>query len=111
NAVKQFAAWLVQDRRMADSPLAHLAGGNVKLDRRHDRLPLTAGELRAVLEAAATSAEAFRGLTGQDRTVLYATAASTGSRASELASLTPEAFDLDADPPTVTLAAVNAKNG
>jgi len=32
-------------------------------------------------------------------------------RAEELASLCPSAFDLDGDPPTVTLAAEHAKNG
>jgi hypothetical protein len=36
-AAKSFCAWLMADRRMPDNPLAHLAGGNVKLDRR--RLP------------------------------------------------------------------------
>src|SRR5262249_12177537 len=48
DAVKQFAAWLVQDRRMADNPLAHLAGGNVRLDRRHDRRALTLNELQSI---------------------------------------------------------------
>lgn len=110
-AVKQFATWLVAKKRLAKNPLAKLSGGNVQLDRRHDRLPLTEGELRAVILAAKNSSTVFRGLAGQDRATLYATAAGTGFRASELASLTPLAFDLASDMPTATLAACNAKNG
>src|SRR5262249_33611211 len=48
--------------------------------------------------------------TGPDRFHLYATACSTGFRAAALASLTPESFEVEADPPTVTLAARHAKN-
>jgi integrase len=110
-AVKQFARWLVLDRRMADNPLAHLSGANARTDRRRDRRPLSAGELGAVTRAASASRETVRGLSGTDRAVLYAVAAGTGFRAGELASLTPGAFDLDATPPTVTLAAEHAKNG
>src|SRR5262249_58694196 len=71
DAMKGFAAWLVQDRRAADNPLAHLSGGNVKLDRRHDRRALPLDELRAVLDAAAQSDVAFRGMSGPDRHLLY----------------------------------------
>jgi len=95
-AVKQFCRWLVKDRRMGDNPLAHLSGGNVRLDRRHDRRALPLEELREVLEAARTNPVSFRGLDGIDRALLYATAMGTGFRAAELASLTPESFDLDA---------------
>ena len=67
--------------------------------------------MRRLLEAARASNQAFRGLKGVDRHVLYLAAMTTGFRASELASLTPAAFNLDGEPPTVTLAAENAKNG
>jgi integrase len=110
SAVKQFCNWLVEDRRMADNPLAHLEGGNVKLDRRHDRRPLSPAELVAVLEAARGSTRAFRGLTGLDRFHLYLTACGTGFRAGELASLEPESFDFDADPPAATVGAGYTKN-
>src|SRR5262249_23075149 len=39
-AVKHFCRWLVKDRRMGENPLAHLSGGNFRLDRRHDRREL-----------------------------------------------------------------------
>jgi hypothetical protein len=95
---------------MADNPLAHLAGGNVKLDRRHDRRALPSEELAAVLRAALASDKTFRGLTGRDRHSLYLTAMSSGFRADEVACLQPGLFDLDGDPATVTLPAANAKN-
>jgi integrase len=111
DSIKQFAAWLVQDRRLADNPLAHLSGGNVKLDRRHDRQTLSPNQLAAILDAARTSPATFRGLTGRDRHALYYCAMGTGFRASELASLQPESFALDAEPPTATVAAAFTKNG
>ncbi len=57
-----------------------------------------------LLQATRASDRIVRGLAGPDRYHLYATACGTGFRASALASLMPESFDLDADPPTVTLA-------
>ncbi len=111
DAVKAFCNWMVRDRRVAENPLDHLSGGNVKLDRRHDRRALPFEEMRAVIQAARQSALPFRGLTGADRAVLYSVACASGFRAEELASLTPRAFDLAGDPPTVTLSAEDAKNG
>ena len=109
NAVKQFCRWLVLNRRAAASPVAHLTGGNVKLDRRHDRRNLSAEELAALL-AAARAGTPFWGQTGADREMLYRVAVSTGLRAAELASLTPESFKLGGDAPSVSVQAVYAKN-
>ncbi len=67
-------------------------------------------ELTRLLEAARKSRKAIRKLTGRDRHFLYLTACATGFRASELASLTPESFDLDGDTPTVTVEAACTKN-
>jgi integrase len=108
--LKSFCRWLVKDRRMGDNPMAHLSGGNVKVDRRHDRRELAADELRRLLEVTRGSDRTFRVLAGPDRYALYATACGTGFRAAALASLTPESFDLDAGPPTVTLAARRNKS-
>src|SRR5207249_3254603 len=107
---KSFCKWLVKDRRMRDNPLAHLEGGNEQIDRRHDRRELTGEELSRLLAVTRASTQSFRGLTGRDRFMLYATAAGTGFRASALASLTPESFALDDDPPIVTLAARRNKS-
>jgi integrase len=109
-AVKRFANWMVRDRRMRDNPLSHLAGGNVKTDRRHDHRAMLPGELSAVLEAARQSDREPYGLSGEDRFHLYLTAVRTGFRAAELASLTPESFRLDSAPPVCVLAAKVGKN-
>jgi integrase len=109
-AIKQFAHWLVKDRRMRDNPLAHLSGGNMKLDRRHDHRNMAPEELAAVLEAARTSTRSFRGLGGIDRYHVYLTASRTGFRAAELASLTPESFGLDETPPVAVLSTKAGKN-
>ena len=109
NAFKQFCRWLTLNRRIAASPVAHLTGGNARLDRRHDRRNLSDSELATLFEAA-ESGEPIRGLTGPDRAMLYRVAALTGFRASELASLTPESFRLDGDSPSVAVRAAYAKN-
>ena len=109
-AVKQFVHWLVDNDRLDRSPFARLKGGNVKLDRRHDRRDLPPAELTKLLTVSRVSTKTFRGLTGEDRFHLYLTACGTGFRTSELAALTPDAFDLDATPPTATLRAEDTKN-
>jgi len=107
---KSFCRWLVRDRRTPENPLAHLQGGNVKLDRRHDRRELAHAEVGRLIAAALASQQPYRGLTGVDRAILYAAALGTGFRSSELASLHPEAFELESDLPTVKLEAAHAKN-
>jgi integrase len=108
-AIKQFCHWLVQDRRTGDNPLAHLSGGNVKLDRRHDRRALSSEELTSLLKTALASRRTLRGMDGTARYFLYLTAMTTGYRAGELASLTPESFALH-HPATVNLSAGFTKN-
>src|SRR5262249_54284624 len=108
-SIKQFTRWLVRDRRANDDPLAHLAMLNVSTDRRHDRRPLTENELALLLDTA-TKGTVVRKMSGPDRAMLYAIAAYTGLRASELASLTPASFELEAYPPTVTVQAAYSKH-
>jgi len=103
--LKVFLNWMKGDKRTGANPFDHLKPGNAEVDRRHDRRELEAEELRRLLAAARDSSRTFRGLDGRDRYHLYAAACGTGFRASGLASLTPESFDLDSALPTVTLAA------
>jgi integrase len=109
-AIKQFARWLVKSKRMAENPLDNLSARNVQTDRRHDHADLCPDELGAVLGAAQRSTRTFRGLTGVDRFHLYLAASRTGFRCQELASLTPQSFELDAQPPVANLAARFSKN-
>ena len=108
--LKTFGNWLVRDRRLGENPFRHLEAGNSQVERRDDRRELTTEELHTLLRAARDSQKTFRGLAGWDRYHLYATACGTGFRASALASLTPECFDLGNDFPTVTLSARNNKS-
>jgi site-specific recombinase XerC len=108
--LKSFCKWLVKDGRLGENPAERLEAGNASVDRRHDRRELDSGELQRLLTAARDSGRTFRGLSGPDRFHLYATACGTGFRASALASLTPESFELAGDPATVTLAARRNKS-
>ena len=108
-AAKQFSRWLWRDGRTRDDPLAHLSGYNSQLDRRHDRRALTDEELARLIRAA-EKGQKVRAMTGPERAMLYHLAVGTGFRANELRSLTPESFDLDANPPKVTVQAAYSKH-
>jgi integrase/recombinase XerC len=108
--LRTFGNWLAKDGRLGENPFRHVEMENAEVDRRHNRRELSAEELRRLLEVARHSQRSFRGLNGDDRYHLYATAAGTGFRAKGLASLTPESFDWSGKFPVVTLAARNAKN-
>ena len=109
-AAKQFCKWMVEDARMALSPLAHLKRANVKVDQRRVRRELTDDEIARLLTATENGDVCSR-LNGPDRAMLYRVALSTGLRAGELGSLTPKSFDLHADPPTVEIEPENEKAG
>ena len=109
-AVRSFLRWLVKVRRLPSNPLDSLALLNSQVEVRHARRELTVEELCRLLGATRESAQTFRGLSGRDRFTLYVTACGTGFRASALASLTPESFNLADATPTVILAARFNKN-
>ncbi len=72
-AIKQFAAWMVSDRRAGESPVAHLKGfkaGEVREDRRHPRRALEVDEARRLLDAARKAPRRF-GMSGAERSMLY----------------------------------------
>ena len=63
-----------------------------------------------IVQTPSTFPVAWSYLAGHDRAVLYLTAAYTGLRASELASLTPGSFDLNSIPPSVAVEAAYSKH-
>jgi integrase len=110
-AFKGFTRWLWKDRRAAVDALAGMSRlPNEASDVRHGRRDLSADELDWLLRAARDSEQSFRDLDGIDRLHLYLTAAASGLRVAELGSLTPESFDLGAEPPIVRVHATHAKN-
>lgn len=98
----------MQDGRAPDNPFQYLQGGNVQVDRRHDRWAFPDDEMRALLKTTRQAGARF-GMTGLERVYVYQLAAETGLRTSELRPLTWGSFDLDGDPPTVTVAAAYNK--
>jgi integrase len=108
-AAKAFTHWLCRDGRLQADPLAHLTKFNVRTDRRHDRRDLSDAEATALIQAA-EKGPTILGITGLARAMLYRLAIGTGFRKSELASLTPESFNLDGEPPTITVKAGYSKH-
>ena len=107
-AVKAFSRWLWRDGRAREDTLAHLTSPNPDADRRHERRALAHEEVALLVQAAVSGPVVLR-VTGPDRAALYRAVLGTGFRANELRSLRPEAFDLDGDPPTITVAAAYSK--
>lgn len=92
SAVRAFSRWAAGKLRTADPLAGKVPKLNEQVDRRRsDRIP-TPAELDALFTAAASARRRRCLITGPDRAVLYRTAAYTGFRASELASLTPDSF-------------------
>ena len=110
-AVKGFTRWLWKDRRIGSDPLAGMSKlANGETDIRRERRELTPSEFSFLLESTRESCRAFRYLAGPDRFALYLTAAGTGLRAAELASLTPASFELESESPVVRAKALDTKN-
>lgn len=124
--LKSFCRWLVKDGRTDRNPLAHLSGVNANGHVRRERRTLSGDEYARLVAAARAGDDrlhfvwqakgrrpprkrAIRIPAGPDRAVLYLVATYTGFRVAELASLTPESFDLDADPGTVRVRASYSK--
>jgi len=108
-AVKMLSRWLWKDNRTREHVLAHLATSNPEGDRRRKRRALTPTQAALLVEATETGPIVL-GMIGPDRAMLYALAIGTGLRSEELRTLTPERFDFDSNPPTVTVRAGYAKN-
>jgi integrase len=110
-AISQLCVWMVENDRLERNPFDRVKKGNAERDRRRVRRVLDATELQTLITETQASTKLFRGLTGEDRAILYAVAAATGYRKGELAILTPHCFNLDAKQPTVDLGAEHTKNG
>jgi hypothetical protein len=99
---------MVKDNRTDRNPLAHLAAMNAKIDIRLERRCLPPDEFAMFLEAARLG-KRVRNVSGEDRRMLYMLATTSGLRCSELASLTPESFQMSGDPPCVVVDAAYSK--
>lgn len=109
-AIRGFSQWLWKSGRIGEHLLVGVTGYNAEEDRRHDRRTISVAELRKLI-AVAERGPAYRQMTGPDRALCYRLAVATGLRLSEIATITPRAFDWTADPPTTTVRAAYTKNG
>ena len=108
-AIKSLTAGWSSTGGLKSNPLDSLSTLNVRVDRRHDRRPLSQDEFTRLIKVADVGPPAV-GLCGRDRAMLYILAAWTGLRRGEIGSLTLRNFRLDADPPTVTVEASYSKH-
>ncbi len=103
-AAKGFAEWMVMSKRSPDNPLKYLRPVNAEVDRRRTRRTLLDAEIGTLLKHT-QSGPVRHSMTGKDRSMLYRLALETGFRAKEILSLSRQSFDLDSDPPTITVEA------
>jgi integrase len=124
-AWRAFGRWCVRCNRLAANPLAGIGTRNTDGDRRRVRRDVSTDELTRIIDAAirfptVTVAKRARNAkkelcTGSvrmaypERAWAYRIAAGTGFRAGEVASLTPESFDLHGDTPSVIVEAAYSK--
>ena len=108
-SVKSFTRWLWAEKRIPHDPMTGLRQFNDATDRRHERRAMTREEVAELLRFTEGYTTPNHNLIGPDRARLYQVALGTGFRANELRSLTPASFDLDNDPPTVTVEAAYSK--
>jgi integrase len=108
-ATKSFSRWLHRDKRTRDDALAILEAYNAATDPRRVRRELSIDELSRLIATTEQRTLPEHKIPGPDRAMVYRLALGTGFRAKELRSMTPASFDLDADPPTVTVTAAHSK--
>jgi integrase len=109
-AIDAFCRWLVESKRAATNPLLGLKRLNNEVDVRHRRRALNPDEIQKLVNSARDSDELIQCFDGETRSRIYILAYMTGLRRNEIASLTPESFDLAAVPPTVTVEAAFSKH-
>ena len=109
-AVDGFCHWLVETTRIASHPLLTLKRLNAEVDVRHKRRALDDGELWQLIESARKSGKRIQGYDGEQRARVYLLSCLTGLRRSEVASLSPQSFNLQGKEPTVTVEAACSKH-
>ncbi len=105
-----FCNWCVTTRRLLTNPMLGVETLNTAVDVRHARRALSAEEVSQLIASARTSGISIQRYSGEQRARIYLMAYLTGLRRKELGSLTPKSFNLDATPPTVTVAATASKH-
>lgn len=108
-AIDGFSRWLVSTKRLTQNPVTGLVRLNNAVDVRHKRRALSEDEFARLVQSAREGGE-IQCFTGEERARIYIVSYLTGLRRKEIASLTPRSFDLQADPPTLTVQAACSKH-
>ena len=109
-AIKSFTNWLRTDTRTTADILAPLSLYCVTKEApRHARREVSLDELIYLLAFVEQYTTPTHRQSGPDRAMLYRVALGTGYRVNELRSLMPISFDLDGDPPTISVEAAFSK--
>jgi integrase len=109
-AIDSFCNWCVETNRLGRNPLKGIERRNAEVDVRHPRRALTPEEVTRLVAVTRSSGKKVQNLSPELRARAYFFSYLTGLRKAELASLTPVSFQLDHEPPTVTLAAAFSKH-
>ncbi|HWP40948.1 MAG TPA: tyrosine-type recombinase/integrase, partial [Tepidisphaeraceae bacterium] len=113
-APAQLCRWMCRPTigRARFNPLADIELYNAATDApRHPRRALTRQQFEHVLATTRRSgAYQGTGMSGEDRAMYYLVKMHTGFRNEEIASLTPESFDLDANAPAIMVEAAYSKH-
>jgi integrase len=102
--------WCIDQGLLKSNPVATIEKLNTEVDVRHPRRALKPDEVKALIASASKSKRSYQMQSPETRVRIYTIAYMTGLRKQELASLTPESFKLDDNPPTVTVEAKRSKH-
>lgn len=109
-SAKNFSRWLLTDKCSIDDPLVGIPKFNVATEEpRRPRRELSPDEFTRLFQVTEARTLPQHKISGPDRAMLYRIALVTGLRAIELRSLFTNSFDLNSDPPTVTVEASFSK--
>ena len=109
-AMDSFGNWLVATKRCLANPFGGISRLNTEVDVRHPRRALSYQEMVKLVKSARTSGKSIQTFDGETRARIYVLSYMTGLRRKELGSLTPENFDLESSPPTITVDAACSKH-
>ena len=109
-SLKSFTRWMFECRRCDVNPLVGVKKLTESNDKRHERRAMTGEEFTLLFETTYKSKNKVQGVDGPTRAVIYLTAALTGLRRKELASLTLADFRLDDPTPFVRIQGAYSKN-
>jgi integrase len=110
-AAVAFGNWLKEAGKIRSNPFENVQRRKAGTDVRRKRRSITPEEMGRLWMSAIESEVRVQGYDGVQRYRAYLLSYLTGLRQNEVAHLQPECFDMESDPPMLSLAAKYTKNG